>query len=152
MAQIKSKQLQMKDGKYFTVRNVIVDDAKALLDYFNAFESAYEFRLTEKDELNLTLEKEIDFVKKLHDEKNSLGILAMNEGQIIGLLDFHKKTIRRQAHSGSFGLTVHKSFINSGVGTAMLTTLIEWATKNPAINKISLGVLCTNYPAIALYK
>ncbi|OFZ46037.1 MAG: hypothetical protein A2381_00150 [Bdellovibrionales bacterium RIFOXYB1_FULL_37_110] len=142
----------MKDGRIFTIRNVTIDDAQTLLDYYNSFESDFEFRLSEKDELNLNLEKEIDFVKKLYDEKDSLGILAIYESQIIGFLDFHKKTLRRLSHIGSFGIGVHKSFINIGIGRALISTLIDWAKENPVIKKISLGVLSENIPAIALYK
>jgi ribosomal protein S18 acetylase RimI-like enzyme len=34
----------------------------------------------------------------------------------------------------------------------LLTALLEWAERNPLIEKVSLGVFSTNYRAISLYK
>lgn len=34
----------------------------------------------------------------------------------------------------------------------LLQTLIKWAEGHPVIEKLSLGVFSTNYPAIHLYK
>lgn len=38
------------------------------------------------------------------------------------------------------------------IGTALLQSVIDWAKENPVIEKVALGVLATNQPAIGLYK
>ena len=39
-----------------------------------------------------------------------------------------------------------------GIGRMLVNELLDWAEKNPFIEKVSLGVFSTNYRAISLYK
>ena len=45
-----------------------------------------------------------------------------------------------------------KEWRRQGVGTALLATLLEWATANPLIEKVCLDVNATNSNAIRVYK
>ena len=47
---------------------------------------------------------------------------------------------------------VHKDFRGLGLGTLLISALVEWARGNPNIEKINLGVHKTNDRAIATYK
>ena len=56
------------------------------------------------------------------------------------------------SHAGGFGISVNPDWRGQGVGGAMLDTLLEWASDNPRIEKISLDVLASNSGAIRLYE
>ena len=51
-----------------------------------------------------------------------------------------------------FGIGIRKEWRGRGVGEAVLRALLDWATKNPRIEKVSLAVLADKANAIALYR
>lgn len=78
-------------------------------------------------------------------------VCAEWNGRIIGNADFRRKT-GRQHHSATFGMGVHDDFAGRGVGTALLSILIDTADKWHDIRRIELNVFVDNAPAIRLYE
>lgn len=71
---------------------------------------------------------------------------------MIGWIVFQSHTRKRLSHTGSFGVMIDKEYRGLGMGKLLIRALLEWAEKNPLIEKVSLGVFSTNQRAIALYK
>lgn len=72
---------------------------------------------------------------------------------MIGWIAFVKEIDRkRTSHAGTIGVFVSKEYRGQGAGKMLLAALLEWARKNPAIEKVSLSVFSTNERAISLYK
>jgi RimJ/RimL family protein N-acetyltransferase len=104
------------------------------------------------EEFPMSEEKEREWIKGMLDNPSELLLLAEHEGSLLGNISFQIGKRRRLAHAGEFGLGVLKPWRGKGVGEALLKALIDWAKGNPAIEKVDLGVLSYNEPAIRLYE
>ena len=54
-----------------------------------------------------------------------------------GQLNFSNGNKERIAHTGEFGMGVHKGYRGLGIGRLLLESLIQWCRKNETIEKIS---------------
>ena len=59
---------------------------------------------------------------------------------------------RRRAHAGSIGMGVDQEFQGRGVGTALLSALIDLADNWYNLRRLELEVYIDNEPAVRLYK
>lgn len=71
---------------------------------------------------------------------------------IVGELSFNSHPLKRVAHHGHLGMSIHAAWRGRGLGQAMMRHLLDWARDHPVIEKVCLGVLAENAHAIALYK
>jgi RimJ/RimL family protein N-acetyltransferase len=86
------------------------------------------------------------------DYSKVLAIVAITgDGRIvaIGSLQFNMQEVMR--HKAELGLTVHDSYQNRGIGTAMLSHLLDIA-KEMDLKKVHLTVRADNKRAIGLYE
>lgn len=79
-------------------------------------------------------------------------LVAESEGQIVGHAFLEIPQLQSLRHIADLNIAVHIGWQNKGIGTLLLTQLIQWATNSGTIEKILLNVRTTNAPAIALYK
>ena len=79
-------------------------------------------------------------------------IVAEINDKVVGWLAFQSQGRKRLSHVGSLGMMIRKNYRGIGIGKMLIKALLDWAEKNPLIEKVSLGVLSTNRRAIALYK
>lgn len=70
----------------------------------------------------------------------------------LGRLLFRNGKFRKLAHHGEFGITVHHDARGIGLGTALISTLLDWARASDVIEKVCLGVFATNTRAQKLYR
>lgn len=152
MGNILEKSYQIKNATTVLIRTARESDAEAFLILGKSIMSEDIYTLTQADELNLTVEQERTWLKSHLEDENHLVIVAEVKGQIIAQLDFVNGRRRRNAHTGEFGMGVHKDFRNLGIGSLMLGALIDWTKNNPRIEKVNLSVHHTNERAIATYK
>jgi len=82
---------------------------------------------------------------------NMHGLVAVVDGQVVGLLGLQVGTGRR-AHAASLGMMVHADFQGRGVGSALMAAAIDLAENWLAISRIELEVYPDNAPALALYE
>ena len=59
---------------------------------------------------------------------------------------------KRIQHVASMGISILSEYRGNGLGTEIMTSMIDWATENPIIEKLSLEVWATNNRAISLYE
>ena len=80
-------------------------------------------------------------------------LLAFVDGEIAACAGLHPagKSPRR-AHARMLGMSVHSRFQGKGVGTALMTALLDLADKWLPVTRIELTVFTDNERAIALYK
>jgi RimJ/RimL family protein N-acetyltransferase len=87
--------------------------------------------------------------------EKALPILAIVEEagnpRVVGVasLEFHNTPAEK--HKAEFGITVHDSYQNKGLGTALTRHLLAIARKKK-LRKITLTVLAENERAISMYK
>ena len=68
---------------------------------------------------------------------NMHGLVAVVDGQVVGLLGLQVGTGRR-AHAASLGMMVHADFQGRGVGSALMAAAIDLAENWLAISRIEL--------------
>ena len=153
MATYNEKKFETVQGIQYVVRSAKYEDGESILNYnIQIMNDSAEVLLTMPEELDMTVEQESRWLKKMEESVSDLALVATHNSEVIGFLDFSAGHRKRIAHTGDFGMSVKKEFRGQGVGSALLGSLIEWATNSQYIEKINLQVHATNMPAISLYK
>lgn len=79
-------------------------------------------------------------------------LVALMDGKIVGHAGINLIGPGRRKHAASIGMSVHDDYHGMGVGTALMTALIDLADNWRDIVRLELTVFADNKPAIALYK
>ena len=77
-------------------------------------------------------------------------LVAKADGKIVGSASLSRMP-RRMSHRGDFGITVLKEYWNNGIGSKLLSHIIDYARQN-AFSIIELQVRSDNAGAIHLYE
>lgn len=152
MSTIAVTPFRLKDSKMMVLRSATPADAGQILEHAHAIFAEGEFVLSTPEDFHMTEEQEVLWLQTNLDDPGKIVIVAENESQIIGMLDFHHGERKRIAHQGEFGISVNRAWRNQGIGRALLATLLRWAQEQPAIEKVCLEVFATNTRAISLYQ
>ena len=152
MSSIQPKTFTARNGQPVTIRTAQPEDAAALLAYIRPVAEETQFFIFEPDEFPKTDDEERKWIQDHLDHPQQIVLLAETGGTIIGNVSFENGPCRRIAHRGTLGIAVVKDWRGRGVGTALLETLLKWATAEPLIEKVCLEVFTTNVNAIRLYR
>lgn len=79
-------------------------------------------------------------------------LAAVLDGKIVGAAGLHPLDTRRRSHAAYIGMSVHDDYAGRGIGTALLSALLELADKWLNFKRIELTVWSDNTRAIALYE
>jgi RimJ/RimL family protein N-acetyltransferase len=142
----------LKNGQALLIREVLVKDAPAVVDYVRMVGSESPFLTFGPGEFEFTEAEERTFIGESHAEPNRLFILGSIDRSIVSLLNFSGGRRSRLRHAGEFGLTVRRPYWGLGIGSLMVDTLIAWARSTHIVTKINLRVRADNGRAIALYE
>jgi RimJ/RimL family protein N-acetyltransferase len=146
------RTLVLRDGRRVRLRPAEPEDAAAVLAYL---------RRVGGESINLTFgaegpgiseEEEREYLTRVSASDNSLAVLAVVGGEIVGALTFDGGTRPRMRHAGEFGISVLQAYAGQGLGRALLECLIAWAERGGVVRKINLKVRADNVPAIRLYE
>lgn len=127
-------------------------DAASILEIQRNVVMEMDYLITVPEEFDKTPEQQTTWMQNVIDNERELILVAEMEGKVIGWLVFHSAKRERLAHTGSLGMMIHKDYREIGIGRMLIRELLEWAGKNPWIEKIGLGVFSSNQRAISLYK
>lgn len=125
-------------------------DAQAILDCMNTVSRETEFLSMGTEGVGLSVEEERIFLANAQENPGSLYLAAFAGEQVVGTLSFAAGTRRRTRHAGEFSLAVLGEYAGMGIGRALLTRLINWASAS-GIHKINLEVRTENERAVNLY-
>lgn len=135
-----------------TLRTVKIEDAEAVLDIWQAVIAEGDYFISVSEEFNKTVEEQREAIEGILENERETMIVAEHDGKVVGWLLFQGQKRKRLSHTGSFGVMINQDFRGMGIGRKLITALLDWAVKNPHIEKVSLGAFSTNHRAIALYK
>lgn len=79
-------------------------------------------------------------------------LVALAEGRVIGYASLTLQTALRRRHAAGLMLCVAPEWQRRGVGSALLTALLDWADGWAGLLRVELGVLEGNVAALALYR
>jgi len=78
---------------------------------------------------------------------------AFVDNDLVGIATFSRETGLKERHKGHiFGVYVTSSQRRKGVGRALVTALVERATKDSSLEQILLAVAADQTPACGLYR
>jgi len=135
------------------IREATPDDAAELIAYVQALANEPDIDIPlEPGEFTLTVEQEREFLEGATAADNSVFLVAVEDGRIVGACNVRGGHRRAMRHSASLGISVAKGWRGQGIGNALMGRLIEWARRGGVITRIELLVYCRNARAIHLYE
>lgn len=152
MSDLFPRHLTTKKGESLLIREAHRTDAPALIDYVSIVAGETEFLTFGAGEFNLSAADEEAFIEKSRQAPNQLVIVAVLDGQIIGMLNVHASPKKRLQHIGEFGITVLKAHWGKGVGARLMEGMIDWAKATKLMRKLNLKVHVNNAGAIRMYE
>ena len=106
---------------------------------------------TRPDELRLTLEDQEDRLRNATNH-GVLLVARLPSRPVVGWLALTAGTLARTSHTARMELMVGATHRGQGVGRALVSAALDWATLHPHVAKIGLAVYAHNDRAIALYR
>ena len=142
----------LKDGRACVLRNGTSADGEEALRCFVLTHAETDSLLSYPDEINLTLEKEAQYLEARAQSENEIEILAEVEGRIVGMAGIDR--IGSQAkvrHRANFGISIEKAYWGLGIGRALTRACVESARK-AGYRQVELEVVAANRRAVSLYE
>jgi RimJ/RimL family protein N-acetyltransferase len=149
---VTERQLTLSDGRTVLIRPAVPDDAAAILAYLRQVGGETDNLTFGSEGPDINEDQEREYLARVAGSDNSLAIVAIADGAIIGGLTFDGGTRPRLRHAGEFGISVAQAWAGRGIGRAMLEYLIAWAEAGGVVRKINLKVRADNEGAIRLYR
>lgn len=132
---------------------MIVEVRRAEIADSRAIKEIYECKNAYSDTLQLPLPSLALWEKRISNfPDNVYAYVALLDGEIVGNLGFEICVNPRRRHVASFGMGVKDNLQNKGVGSALLTTVIDLSDNWLNIKRIEITVYVDNERAINLYK
>ena len=78
--------------------------------------------------------------------------VALVDGRVVGNLGLHVSQNPRRRDVADIGMAVHDDFQNRGVGSAMMSAMVDLADNWLGLRRIELQVWTDNAPAVHLYE
>lgn len=148
----KPKQIILKNGKDVLIRQAELSDAKNLLNCIKTYIPTSNYIPKLESEFKLTVEQEKEWINSFLINDNSLLLVAEYEGEIIGNIDLTGNRRKIMEHTAVIGMGMLQEWQNIGLGTALLSAIIEWAKNNPILELIWLQVYTENESGLNLYR
>ncbi|PJI06912.1 MULTISPECIES: GNAT family N-acetyltransferase [Clostridium] len=128
------------------------EDASKMVEYLKEIGGESDFLTFGKNELNVNVSDEENFIDNSNKNENSLFLVAEVNGKIVGNLNFSAGKNSKVRHVGEFGVSVLKAYWGNKIGNELIEYLIKWSKHTGIIKKINLMVREDNVRAIKLYK
>lgn len=141
----------LKNGMKLLIRNAEEYDALEIVDMFKQMGGESENLTYGNNDYYFNEGQEKLFIRTMKERKNSIFIIAIIEGKIVGNLSFGTMQRGRLMHRGDMGISVLKEYWGLGIGSALLDYLLKWAEGGGVIKKIELQVRIDNKWAVELY-
>ena len=152
MSKFGAKTIKLKNQKLVTIRQAEVGDAERLLSCIKEYISQSEYIPKLEQEITLTIEQEKEWINSFLASHNSLLLIAEYDNEIIGNIDLTGNRRKIMEHTAVIGMGMLNEWRNSGLGTALLKSVIQWAKENPVLELIWLQVYTENELALNVYR
>jgi len=137
--------VRLKDGRTVLIREFRIEDKEKLIEMYGSLSNdAVRWGLPP-----YTRERIEGWW--LSNLQSLIAIVAFYSDKIVGHAQIYKFPHPRRKGTSDVLIYLHQDFHNVGLGTAMLTRLMELAKKE-GLHRIGLRVIADNKPAIRLYQ
>lgn len=138
-------------GHELILRNANEEDAQMLISYLKVLCGETPFLAKEPEEITLTIEEEIEFIRMQNESEGNLFLIGFWDGVYVGNCSFMGMSMLRNKHRVSMGIALLQKYTGYGIGTKMVETLLTVA-KEKGIEQMELEVVTRNERAIGLYR
>lgn len=142
----------LKNEQQVFVREATIQDAADFIRCVKRYIEESEFMVMEADEFAPDIRQGREFIQSFTENDNSLLIVAVHNDTIIGNLDITGGRRIRLRHTGLVGLGMLPEYQKLGLGTILLKGGIDWARKNPVLEKLWLQIVAANEGAVTFYE
>ena len=101
--------------------------------------------------LNECILNEVQVIKEIHEDPNSVMIVAKDGDEIVGIATLSGNQKTRLSHRAQMGVSVLKSYWHQGIGSKLVAIIIGYAAE-ASIEIFELDIVTSNVNAIALYQ
>lgn len=129
-----------------------MDDAEKLLNCIKSYIPQSDYIPKLDYEIKLSIEQEIEWINSFLMNDNSLLLVAEYDNQIIGNIDLTGSQREIMQHTAVIGMGMLLEWRNTGLGSVLLDTAIEWAKQNEILELLWLQVYTENTAGLKLYK
>jgi putative acetyltransferase len=136
--------VKTKDGRTIILRFLVYEDKKGIVEFFASLST----KALEWGNPPYTDEVVDRWISNL---ENMMALVAVYDRRIVGLAMIGKGTRERRRGVGDLAMYLHQDFQNAGLGTAMLSRLLNLAEKE-GLHRIGIRVVADNKIAIRLYE
>lgn len=142
----------MRTGEKILIREGNVEDSEALLETVREYVLTSRYLIVAPDELENTVADEAKWIRELRQNPNSLLLLALHNGAVIGNLDLTGSEEEYEDQSGLITMGLLQEYRNKGLGSILLREAVAWARKNHKLQVLCLQVERANKSAVRLYQ
>ena len=155
----KEKEFALGDKK-LVLRSATADDAEMLCNYIKTVTGETRFLMCESDEIALSIEEELDFIRSHNESPDAALIMGYlveeSDGKrienYVGNCSFTKiYGSRRYRHRADLGIALFQKYTGQGIGRLMLGALLE-EIKRLGFEQAELTVISNNDRARHLYE
>lgn len=146
------KEVELRNGDHLILRKPMIDDAEKMVEYLNTVGGESDNLLFGKDEFRLTIEQEMEYIKNISKDTNTLMILGIIDSNIVSVAQISSNNRKRIAHNSEISISVKKEYWRTGIGSIVMEELIRFGKEHNTIKNISLGVRSSNVNAIKMYE
>ena len=125
-------------------------DAAWILEYLRQVGAETDNLTFGSEGMPFTAESEAAYISQMEYSCDDIMLVAKENGKIVGCASLNRLP-RRMKHRGDFSISVMKDYWNRGIGSRLLSKIIDFAKKN-SFEIIDLQVRSDNLQAIHLYK
>lgn len=146
------EEITLRDGRKVMFGSAQEKDAQQMIDFMKIVSSETVFMLRYGEEIRDDVDFEKKLIKDMLDNERGMFLTVFDGDRIVAnchIAPVHE--IIKMRHRCEFGIGIIQEYCDSGLGTIMMTKIIEKA-KEWNYEKIELGVFADNKRAIALYK
>ena len=144
--------LALRDGAVLTLRSAVPEDAEAMLAFLQGIAVESPYLLREPEECRMPAEQEREFLQSTADAPRGLMLLGSCDGELAGSCSFSPVgPFQRVGHRCEVSVALYQKFWGKGIGTRMLTAVLEQA-KAAGFEQAELTVVADNQAAVALYE
>ncbi len=147
-----SIQKQLKDNATVLIREATTHEADELRCVVKEYVEESEFIPYAENEYQLSLEDETKWIESFHQVPNSLLLLALVDGKIVGNITLTGNKRKQLQHTAIVGLGMLKPFRGKGLGRLLFEAAIGWAKDDSGLESLTLELNEANEVGRKLYE
>lgn len=146
------KTITLKDGRNCVLKPPVPEKAEEMIEYLKQIAGETQYMTRYPDEVKKDAEDERAFINRTREDPKAVMIVAEADRKIAGTCSvFGSQDRRKIRHRCSLGIGLLEEYCEQGLGTVMLSMLIEFA-KQMGYEVMELIVVADNTRAQGLYR